>query len=108
MKAAKPPSGNWSVNIFIGKDLDGRQHRKRFTGPDRKTVLMEAAAFAAEHRSSGSSVTFLAAAEAVCQQKTLSPAALRGYDTMRKKLEGIFQSSARRRASRSPQTTFRE
>lgn len=80
MKATKLPSGMWSVNAYLGKDSNGKIIRKRFTGPDRKLVLQEAAEFAAEHRIvDNASATLRAAANQVLERPELSPASVRTY-----------------------------
>ena len=50
MKATKLPSGMWRVLAYAGKDRSGRPVRKSFSGPDKRKVLSDAAAWVDEHR----------------------------------------------------------
>ena len=49
MKAAKLPSGNYRVRIFV-KTASGKQIRKSFTGPGKKEVEREAQRYLLEHK----------------------------------------------------------
>ena len=35
-KAKKLPSGKWRVQVFLGKDADGKQIRRSITAPTKK------------------------------------------------------------------------
>lgn len=93
MKAKKLPSGNWRVLAYAGTDSSGKEIRKSFTGPDKKKVLRDAAAFVDEHRkvhdtscSFGSAVKdFLKLRSAV-----LSPSTIRGYTNVSRQLEAKY------------------
>lgn len=79
--AKKLPSGSWSVNIYIGKDENGKRKYKRFTGPDKRRVEREAAAYADEHRGEVKTDTFGYAANCYIASKKniLSPTTINGY-----------------------------
>ena len=73
--AKRLSSGSWSVNIYIGKDKDGKRKYKRFTGTDKRKVEREAAAYADEHRGEVSTDTFGYAARQYIESRAnvLSP-----------------------------------
>ena len=82
MKATKLKSGNWRVLAYVGKDANGKDIRKSFTGPDKKKVLRDAMQFVDEHRCvAGPDSTFGQSAEQFIMYRSsvLSPATLRGY-----------------------------
>lgn len=87
MKAVRLPSGNWSVNVYLGTDPNGKQIRRRFTGPDKRSVIQAAAEFSAEHREAASACSLRSAAEAVLSRTDLSPSTIHGYRTNYKYLE---------------------
>lgn len=82
MKATKLPSGSWTVLVYVGKDENGKPVRKRFTDPDKRTVMQKAATYVDDHRSTKSSATFGAIAETVAHGKTLSVTTQRGYQSI--------------------------
>ena len=45
MKAVKLPSGNWRIQVYLGKTEDGKKIRKSFTGENRKQLEAEAHQF---------------------------------------------------------------
>ncbi len=79
--AKRLPSGSWSVNIYVGKDKDGKRKYKRFTGPDKRRVEREAAAYADEHRGEVSADTFGYAARQYIESRAnvLSPSTILNY-----------------------------
>lgn len=82
MKARKLPSGMWHVSAYVGKDANGKEIRKSFTGPDKKKVLRDAAAFVDEHRRvPDASCSFGSAAGQFLELRAsvLSPSTMRGY-----------------------------
>ncbi len=80
--AKKLPSGSWSVNIYIGKDKNGKRKYKRFTGADKRKVEREAAAYADEHRGEVSTDTFGYAARQYIENRKniLSPSTILNYN----------------------------
>lgn len=83
--AKKLPSGSWSVNVYIGKDKDGKRKYKRFTGTDKRKVEREAAAYADEHRGEVSTDTFGFAARQYIEMKrnVLSPTTVLNYNQIK-------------------------
>ena len=93
MKATKLPSGKWRINAYAGKDATGKDIRKSFTGTDKKKLRMEAAAWVDEHRHvKDGSCTFGQAAESFMELRAsvLSPATMRGYSNIKKKLRDAY------------------
>ena len=46
-KAKKLPSGKWRVQVFLGKDAEGKQIRRSITAPTKKEAEQQAALLAA-------------------------------------------------------------
>lgn len=92
MKAVRLPSGNYRVMAYVGKDADGKQIRKSFTDPDKRTALMLASEFVAQHRDSSTAATFGAASEAFLRtaEKEKSPSTCRGYVSINNRLRDGF------------------
>lgn len=45
MKAKKLPSGNWRVQVYLGKDENGKNIMKSVTAPTRQEAMMKAASY---------------------------------------------------------------
>lgn len=93
MKATKLPSGMWRVSAYLGKDAQGKQIRKSFTGPDKRKVMRDASAFVDEHRSvvdASSSFGSVAKEFTALRESVLSPATMRGYKNITKQLEAKY------------------
>lgn len=92
MKASKLPSGNWTVNACC------QGMRKRFTGPDKRKVLADAATWANDVKGSYAKGTFLAAANEFMEKKseTLSQATMRGYNNIFKRIKALDPAFLRR------------
>lgn len=93
MKATKLPSGNWRVLAYAGKDANGKEIRKSFTGPDKRKVQMEAAAFVDEHRDVNDvSCSFGSASKDFMKlrKSVLSPATIRGYTNISNQLQAKY------------------
>jgi integrase len=85
MKATKLKSGKWRINAYAGKDANGKEIRKSFTGTDKKKLQMEAAAFVDEHRLiKDASCDFETAARTflAMNETVLSVATIRGYNNI--------------------------
>lgn len=84
MKAEKLPSGNWRVQVYLGKTKEGKNIRKSITAPTKQEALRKAAIYAP----SGFDDLRL---EDACEQfirergPELSPATVRGYNGTFKK-----------------------
>ena len=82
MKATKLPSGMYRVLAYAGTDKHGKAVRKSFSGPDKRKVLSDAAAWIDEHRNvDDADCTFGDAVDdfMLLRGSALSPATLRGY-----------------------------
>ena len=93
MKATKLPSGMWRVLAYAGKDRSGRPIRKSFSGPDKRKVLSDAAAWVDEHRNvNDASCTFGDAADDffLLRESALSPATVRGYKNVAKQIQNKY------------------
>lgn len=85
--AKKLPSGSWRVNLFIGKDENGKRKYKSFTADTKK----EAEFLAAQYNQKKidvvrDNITLGEAADSYIASKshTLSPSTLRSYKSIRK------------------------
>lgn len=86
--AKKLPSGNWRVNLYVGKDHDGKRLYKSFTASTKKDAEYMAASYNVEKRH-GAKPTEHTVGEAVDQYiatKTsiLSPSTLTAYKKLRR------------------------
>lgn len=80
--AKKLPSGSWRVNLFIGKDANGKRQYKSFTAETKKEAEFLAAQYNAfKKEQTDSKLTFRAAAERYIDSKrnVVSPSTIRGY-----------------------------
>lgn len=90
-KAKKLPSGNWRVQLFVGKDSAGKPKYKSFTAPTKKEAEYLAANYALtlneeKKAEAPTRLTFEAAMTKWidARRNVLSPATTRMYDSMRK------------------------
>ena len=86
--AKRLPSGSWRVQVYAGKDEQGRQHLKSFTAKTKKEAEFMAAAYAAGHKEA-SVFADMTAGKAIDQYidnrvNILSPATVRGYRKIRR------------------------
>lgn len=86
--AKKLPSGNWRVNLFVGRDESGKRKYKSFTASNKKTAEYMAAEYAAMHKGK-SEIENITVGEAIdryidSKSNVLSPATVRGYRRYRK------------------------
>lgn len=86
MKAKKLPSGNWRVNAYIGKDINGKQIRKSFTAPTKKEAEFLASQYLITHKSNDN-YTDMLLSEAynryiTSKENVLSPSTIRSYKQM--------------------------
>lgn len=94
MKATRLPSGSWRVLAYCGKDADGHQIRKSFTGPDRRRVIAEASAWVNAHRTNARPQTLGEALESFlnARESSLSPSTLRGYRSIHRALKNASET----------------
>lgn len=84
-KATKLPSGNWRVNLYLGKK-DGKEVRRSITGKTKKEAEQAAALYLAENHLDDSPMTVGDAVDKYIMDvsATLSPSTITGYRTMQK------------------------
>ena len=97
-KASKCPSGNWRVQLYCGKDKNGKRILESFTAPTRKEAEHMAAAFDGDrkHRAADRAAGRIQLAEAMdtyietCRAMGRSPATIRGYCSIRRRFGPLF------------------
>lgn len=79
-KATKLPSGNWRVNLYLGKK-DGKDIRKSITGRTKKEAELNAAQYLAENHLDDKPMTVGEAVDKYIMDASaaLSPSTIRGY-----------------------------
>ena len=81
--AKKLRSGNWRIQVFLGRDSNGKSIRVSFTGPTKREVELQAAKYAAENPriTDSRDITVKVAVEKyiVAKSPVLSPATIRAY-----------------------------
>lgn len=94
MKATRLPSGSWRCLAYCGRDEDGHQIRKSFSGPDRRRVLAEASAWVDAHRTGGRPKMVGEALEAFlnARESSLSPSTLRGYRSIQRAFKNASET----------------
>ena len=93
MKARKLSSGSWNVRVMIcGKSYS-------FTDPDRKTVMRQASAFAAECRENVQNPTLIKCLEDFITERSesLSPSTVRGYASIARTIKARNPAIAQKR-----------
>ena len=83
--AKKLPSGKWRVQVYLGKDENGKQIMKSFTANTRWEAEREADAFLEEYKAAKNRFTIRQALDGYIslKQNVLSPATIRGYMNVR-------------------------
>ena len=84
--AKKLPSGNWRIQVFVGKNADGSNNMKSFTAPTRWEAEKIAAEFIEEGRKEKKKFTVAKAVDGYISLKSnvLSPSTIRGYGILRR------------------------
>ena len=87
-KAKKLPSGKWRVQVFLGKDADGKQIRRSITADTKKEAEQKAALLAAQRNVTTSRMTVAQAIDRYIElnRLALSPATIDGYEQTKSKL----------------------
>lgn len=87
-KAKKLPSGKWRVQVFLGKDVDGKQIRRSITAPTKKEAEQKAALLAAQRNVTTSRMTIAQAIDRYIElnRLALSPATIVSYEAAKIKL----------------------
>ncbi|MBQ8823709.1 MAG: site-specific integrase [Ruminococcus sp.] len=91
--AKKLPSGNWRVNLYIGKDDNGKRKYKSFTAETKKEAEFLAATYNLKRKEKPKDITVGDAIDGYIQSKenVLSPSTIGGYKNIRKnRLQGIM------------------
>lgn len=85
-KAKKLPSGNWRVQVFIGKDANGKNIMKSFCAPTRKEAEKLAAEFELTGKKNLNRFTVGQALDGYMDLKrnVLSPSTIHGYGIIRR------------------------
>ena len=85
-KAKKLPSGNWRVQVFIGKDANGKNIMKSFCAPTRKEAEKLAAEFELTGKKNLKRFTVGQALDGYMDLKrnVLSPSTIHGYGIIRR------------------------
>lgn len=94
LKAHKLPSGSYRVQVYLGKDENGKRIMRSFTDPDEKHVLSLAMRYLDEHRSDAVETgTFLDAMNAflASRKPVLSPSTMRAYTTIANTLKSDYR-----------------
>jgi integrase len=88
-KAKKLPSGNWRVQLFVGRDAAGKPKYRSFTAPTKREAEYAAANYALTHAEEKKDMipTRITLEQAMRQyidnrDNLLSPATIRGYNTL--------------------------
>ncbi len=84
--AKKLPSGNWRVNLYIGKTPDGKRQYKSFTAETKKEAEFLAAQYNIDRREQlCADLTLNAAMSRYIESKenVLSPMTIRGYEVVK-------------------------
>lgn len=94
-KAKKLPSGKWRVQVFLGKDAEGKQIRRSITAPTKKEAEQQAALLAAQRNITTSRMTVAQAIDRYIElnRLALSPATIASYEQARFKLEDFGRLS---------------
>lgn len=87
--AKKLPSGSWRVQVYAGKNAEGRPQYRSFTRPTKKEAEYEALQWQMHYKEvsrDASSMTLGEAMEKYIESKDgiLSPTTIRGYDVIRR------------------------
>lgn len=100
MKATRLPSGSWRCLVYCGRDENGKQIRKSFTGPDKRRVMAEATAYANEHRTVRRPVTVGECIDSFldARKSSLSPSTYRGYRSIQRALSNASEAILTRSA----------
>lgn len=98
-KARELPSGKWNIEVYVGRDSQGKRIRESFTAGTKAEVELMAAKFKNNiDRQRSSDCTVLEAAEAYIKanENVLSPSTLRGYRMDAKRLAPISNKRIRK------------
>ena len=95
--AKKLPSGSWRVQVYAGKDANGKLQYRSFTRPTKKEAEYEALQWQLHYKEVNRDTTAMTLAEAMdkyiaSKDGILSPSTIRGYDIIRREhLKGLME-----------------
>lgn len=97
-KATKLPSGNWRVQLYCGKDENGKRIMESFTAPTKREAERLAANFDGDRkrRAADRAAGRIQLAEAMdtyietCRATNRSPATIRGYCSIRRRFGSLL------------------
>ena len=92
MKARRLPSGKYNIEVYVGRDSQGKRIRESFTAASQAEVELMASKFIKYiDRQRASDLTVIEAGEAYIKanENVLSPSTLRGYKMDAKRLQPI-------------------
>ena len=95
--AKKLPSGSWRVQVYAGKDANGKLQYRSFTRPTKKEAEYEALQWQLHYKEVSRDNTAMTLAEAMdkyiaSKDGILSPSTIRGYDIIRREhLKGLME-----------------
>ena len=87
--AKKLPSGAWRVQVYAGKDLNGKRHYLSFTQPTKKAAEYEALQWQMHYKEISRDSSAMTVSEAMdkyiaSKDGILSPSTIRGYDIIKR------------------------
>lgn len=91
-KAVKLPSGNWRVQVYVGKGADGKKKKKSITGRTKREAEQNAALYLMENHLDDKPMTVGDAVDKYIMDVSavLSPSTIRGYRKIqRNNISGI-------------------
>lgn len=100
--AKKLPSGSWRVQVYAGKDAEGKPQYRSFTRPTKKEAEYEALQWQLHYKEISRDSTAMTLAEAMdkyikSKDGILSPSTIRGYDIIRREhLKGLLDTRLNR------------
>lgn len=87
--AKRLPSGNWRVQVYAGKDISGKKQYRSFTAPTKREAEYAALQFTLHYREITRDTAAMTLEEGMAKyissrDGVLSPATIRGYETIRR------------------------
>lgn len=112
--AKKLPSGSYRVQVYVGKDLNGKRQYISVTKPTKKEAEYEAAKISLHHKEISRDSSMMTLAEAMdkyiaSKDGVLSPSTIRGYDIIRRThFQGLMEIRLNRLTNSLIQTVVNE
>lgn len=101
-QAKKMPNGKWKIQVYIGKDLDGKRKYKWFTDYDKRKCERMASEYVDEHRVVEENGTFAKYLESYLNAKApvLSASTIRGYKCTQRYIKLHYEAFYRTKTAR--------